>query len=65
MTLSLTCRIRLTLALLLIALMSATLSSGMVHWLAAPAPAASRGTTEDPQENHQEALVPDEKQLAR
>ncbi len=63
MTLSLTCRIRLTLALLLIALMSATLSSGTVHWPAAPAPAASRGATEDPQER--EAHVPDEKRPAR
>ena len=62
MTLSLACRIRLTLALLLIALMSATLSSGTVRWPATPAPAASRGASEDPQRNDQEAHIPDEKQ---
>ncbi len=59
MTLSLTCRIRLALALLLIALMSATLSPGTVHWPAAPAPSTSRGASEDPQENYQETQVPD------
>jgi len=49
MTLSLACRIRLTLALLLIALLSATVSSGMVHW-----PAAPRGASEPPQQIEQQ-----------
>jgi hypothetical protein len=60
MTLTLPCRVRLILALLLIALLSVTLSSGTVHWLAAPAPAASRGATEGLQENDQRPHVPDE-----
>ncbi len=42
MTLNLPCRIRLTLALLLIALMAATASIGSVHWPHAPAPAEER-----------------------
>lgn len=61
MTLTLPCRIRLTLALLLIALLSATLSSGTVQWPGAPEPAASHGPTQEPQENGQEPDRTDEK----
>jgi hypothetical protein len=61
MTLSLACRIRLTLALLLIGLMSTTLSSGTVHRPTAPAPVASHGLAEEPPQNDHETHLPDEK----